>query len=97
MGAGEPAPSTLEAAGRLGRLVAEAGWAVLTGGGPAGGVEAASPGGQAGRGGLPIWGRPTPPRGAGRRAAGAAARPPPLAGGLPAPGVAGGVSPGGGP
>jgi uncharacterized protein (TIGR00725 family) len=44
MGAGEPRPATLEAARRLGRLVAEAGWIVLTGGRPAGVMEAAGAG-----------------------------------------------------
>ena len=63
MGAGEPAPSTLEAAGRLGRLVAEAGWAVLTGGRPAGVMEAASAGAKAVRGSLTIGVLPTGPEG----------------------------------
>ena len=44
MGAGEPSAATLEAARRLGRLIAEAGWIVLTGGRPAGVMEAASAG-----------------------------------------------------
>ena len=44
MGAGEPEPATLEAARRFGRLVAEAGWILLTGGRPAGVMDAASAG-----------------------------------------------------
>ena len=44
MGAGEPRPEALDAARRLGRLVAEAGWILLTGGRPAGVMEAASAG-----------------------------------------------------
>jgi uncharacterized protein (TIGR00725 family) len=63
MGASEPAPSTLEAAGRLGRLVAEAGWAVLTGGRPAGVMEAASAGAKAVPGSLTIGVLPTGPEG----------------------------------
>ena len=42
MGAGEPTPATLEAARRLGQLVAEAGWILLTGGRPLGVMDAAS-------------------------------------------------------
>ncbi len=44
MGAGEPSASQLESARRLGRLIAEAGWIVLTGGRPAGVMDAASAG-----------------------------------------------------
>lgn len=44
MGAGEPSPSQHIAARRLGRLIAEAGWIVLTGGRPAGVMDAASAG-----------------------------------------------------
>jgi uncharacterized protein (TIGR00725 family) len=44
MGASEAGPSTLSAAHQLGRLVAEAGWVVLTGGRPAGVMDAASAG-----------------------------------------------------
>ena len=44
MGASEPSPGTLAVARRLGRLAAEAGWVVLTGGRPAGVMEAASAG-----------------------------------------------------
>ena len=41
MGAGEPGPASLADARRLGRLVAERGWVVLTGGRPAGVMAAA--------------------------------------------------------
>ncbi len=44
MGAGEPSPSQREAARLLGRLIAEAGWILLTGGRPAGIMDAASAG-----------------------------------------------------
>jgi uncharacterized protein (TIGR00725 family) len=44
MGASEPSPGTLAVARRLGRLVAEAGWVLLTGGRPAGVMEAAGAG-----------------------------------------------------
>lgn len=44
MGAGEPSASQRDAARRLGRLIAEAGWIVLTGGRPAGVMDAASAG-----------------------------------------------------
>jgi uncharacterized protein (TIGR00725 family) len=44
MGAGEPAPAALEVARVFGRLVAEAGWVLLTGGRPAGVMDAASAG-----------------------------------------------------
>lgn len=63
MGANEPGPSTLVAAGRLGRLVAEAGWVVLTGGRPAGVMEAASAGAKTVRGSLTIGVLPTGPEG----------------------------------
>ena len=63
MGAGEPQPATLEAARRLGRLVAEAGWALLTGGRPAGVMEAASAGAKAVPGSLTIGILPTGPEG----------------------------------
>jgi uncharacterized protein (TIGR00725 family) len=42
MGAGEPTSAALEAARRLGQLVAEAGWILLTGGRPVGVMDAAS-------------------------------------------------------
>jgi uncharacterized protein (TIGR00725 family) len=44
MGAARAGPESLEAARRLGRLVAERGWVVLTGGRPAGVMEAACEG-----------------------------------------------------
>lgn len=44
MGASEPGPGTIEAAYRLGELIAGAGWALLTGGRPAGVMEAACAG-----------------------------------------------------
>jgi uncharacterized protein (TIGR00725 family) len=54
MGAGEPGPAALEAARRLGRLVAEAGWVVLTGGRPAGVMEAACAGARSVPGGFTV-------------------------------------------
>lgn len=63
MGAGEPTPPTLEAAHRLGQLLAEAGWAVLTGGRPAGVMEAACAGAKAVPGSLTIGILPTGPEG----------------------------------
>jgi uncharacterized protein (TIGR00725 family) len=54
MGGSVAEPSTLEAAHRLGRLVAEAGWVVLTGGRPAGVMEAASSGAKSVPGGLTV-------------------------------------------
>lgn len=63
MGAGEPEPATLEAAHRLGRLAAEAGWAVLTGGRPVGVMEAACAGAKAVPGSLTIGILPTGPEG----------------------------------
>jgi uncharacterized protein (TIGR00725 family) len=63
MGANEPGPSTLQAAGQLGRLAAEAGWVVLTGGRPAGVMEAASAGAKAVPGSLTIGVLPTGPEG----------------------------------
>ena len=59
MGAGEPEPATLEAARGFGRLVAEAGWTLLTGGRPAGVMEAASAGAKAVPGSLTIGILPT--------------------------------------
>ena len=44
MGARKPSPSQCSAARRLGRLIAEAGWILLTGGRPAGVMDAASAG-----------------------------------------------------
>lgn len=63
MGAGEPAPMTREAAGRLGRLVAEAGWVLLTGGRPAGVMDAASAGAKAVPGSLTVGILPSGPEG----------------------------------
>jgi uncharacterized protein (TIGR00725 family) len=54
MGASEPSPGTLAVARRLGRLAAEAGWVVLTGGRPAGVMEAASAGAKSVPGSLTI-------------------------------------------
>jgi len=59
MGAGEPSSFALEAAQRLGQLVAEAGWIVLTGGLPAGVMAAASGGAKTVRGSLTIGILPT--------------------------------------
>jgi uncharacterized protein (TIGR00725 family) len=44
MGAGQAGPRTLEAADRLGYLIAAAGWVLLTGGRPSGVMDAASAG-----------------------------------------------------
>lgn len=63
MGAGEPGPATLEAARRFGRLVAEAGWALLTGGRPAGVMEVANAGAKSVAGSLTIGILPTGPDG----------------------------------
>jgi uncharacterized protein (TIGR00725 family) len=63
VGASEPTPSTLRAAHHLGRLVAEAGWILLTGGRPAGVMEAASAGAKAVPGGLTIGILPSGPEG----------------------------------
>jgi uncharacterized protein (TIGR00725 family) len=54
MGASEPSPRSLVVARRLGRLAAEAGWVVLTGGRPAGVMEAASAGAKSVPGSLTI-------------------------------------------
>ena len=64
MGAGEPSRPALEAARRLGRLLAEAGWVVLTGGRPAGVMDAACAGAKAVPGSLTIGILPTGPDGA---------------------------------
>jgi len=64
MGAGQPLPDTLAAARRFGRLVAEAGWVLLTGGRPAGVMEAASAGAKSVAGSLTIGILPTGPDGA---------------------------------
>lgn len=63
MGASEPRPNTLETARRLGRLVAEAGWVVLTGGRPAGVMEAACAGAKSVSGSLTLGILPTGPEG----------------------------------
>jgi uncharacterized protein (TIGR00725 family) len=63
MGASEPRPATLEAARRLGRLIAEAGWVVLTGGRPAGVMEAACAGAKAVPGSLTVGILPSGPDG----------------------------------
>lgn len=63
MGAGEPGVRTLEAARQLGRLVAEAGWVLLTGGRPAGVMEAASAGAKSVPGSLTIGVLPSGPDG----------------------------------
>lgn len=63
MGASEPRPATLERAGRLGRVLAEAGWIVLTGGRPAGVMEAVSAGAKAVAGSLTVGVLPTGPDG----------------------------------
>ena len=63
MGGGASAPSTLEAARRFGRLAAAAGWVVLTGGRPAGVMEAASAGAKSVPGSLTIGILPSGPEG----------------------------------
>ena len=63
MGTSEPGPGTLEAAHRLGRLLAEAGWVVLTGGRPAGVMEAACAGAKSVAGSLTIGVLPSGPDG----------------------------------
>jgi uncharacterized protein (TIGR00725 family) len=64
MGASEPSDGTLEAARRLGRLIAEAGWVVLTGGRPAGVMDAACAGAKAVPGSLTVGILPSGPSGA---------------------------------
>jgi uncharacterized protein (TIGR00725 family) len=59
MGAGEPEPGSAENARRLGQLVAEAGWILLTGGRPAGVMEAANAGAKGVPGSLTIGILPT--------------------------------------
>jgi uncharacterized protein (TIGR00725 family) len=63
MGASEAHSSTLHAARQLGRLAAEAGWVVLTGGRPAGVMEAACAGAKSVPGSLTIGILPTGPDG----------------------------------
>jgi uncharacterized protein (TIGR00725 family) len=54
MGAGEPSAGCLAAARKLGKLLAERGWIVLTGGHPAGVMAAASAGAKQVRGSLTV-------------------------------------------
>jgi uncharacterized protein (TIGR00725 family) len=63
MGGNASTSSTLEAAHRFGRLAAEAGWVVLTGGRPAGVMEAASAGAKSVPGSLTIGILPSGPDG----------------------------------
>lgn len=63
MGAGEAGSGALEAARHLGQLVAEAGWILLTGGRPAGVMEAASAGAKQVPGSLTLGILPTGPDG----------------------------------
>jgi uncharacterized protein (TIGR00725 family) len=63
MGAGAARPATLEAARVLGRLLAGAGWIVLTGGLPAGVMEAAAAGARSVPGSLTIGVLPSGPDG----------------------------------
>jgi uncharacterized protein (TIGR00725 family) len=63
MGASEAQSRTLHAARQLGRLAAEAGWVVLTGGRPAGVMEAACAGAKSVAGSLTIGILPTGPDG----------------------------------
>jgi uncharacterized protein (TIGR00725 family) len=63
MGGSASARSTLEAARRFGRLAAEAGWVVLTGGLPAGVMEAASEGAKSVPGSLTVGILPSGPEG----------------------------------
>jgi uncharacterized protein (TIGR00725 family) len=63
MGASEASPGTLAVARRMGRLVAEAGWVVLTGGRPAGVMDAACAGAKTVAGSLTLGILPTGPDG----------------------------------
>jgi uncharacterized protein (TIGR00725 family) len=63
MGASETGQGTLEAAHRLGQLLAEAGWVVLTGGRPAGVMEAACAGAKSVAGSLTVGVLPSGPDG----------------------------------
>jgi uncharacterized protein (TIGR00725 family) len=63
MGASAASPAALELARRLGRLVAEAGWIVLTGGRPAGVMEAACAGAKSVPGSLTVGVLPSGPDG----------------------------------
>jgi uncharacterized protein (TIGR00725 family) len=64
MGASAASTATLELARRLGRLIAEAGWVVLTGGRPAGVMDAASAGARSVAGSLTVGILPSGPDGA---------------------------------
>lgn len=63
IGAGEPGAQALQGAYRLGELLARAGWVVLTGGRPAGVMEAACAGAKSVPGSLTIGILPTGPDG----------------------------------
>jgi uncharacterized protein (TIGR00725 family) len=63
MGASAPGAAALEAAHHLGRLAAQAGWVVLTGGRPAGIMDAACAGAKSVPGSLTIGILPTGPEG----------------------------------
>lgn len=63
IGAGEPSAQAIQAAYRLGELLARAGWVVLTGGRPAGVMEAACAGAKSVPGSLTIGILPTGPEG----------------------------------
>jgi uncharacterized protein (TIGR00725 family) len=63
MGAGEATSEALDLARRLGRLVAEAGWILLTGGRPAGVMEAANAGAKQVPGSLTLGILPSGPDG----------------------------------
>jgi uncharacterized protein (TIGR00725 family) len=63
MGGSASASSTLELARHFGRLAAEAGWVVLTGGRPAGVMEAASSGAKSVPGSLTVGVLPSGPEG----------------------------------
>lgn len=63
MGASAPSAAALEAARHLGRLAAQAGWAVLTGGRPAGIMDAALAGAKSVPGSLTVGILPTGPDG----------------------------------
>lgn len=64
MGASAASAATLELARTLGRLIAEAGWVVLTGGLPAGVMEAAIAGARTVQGSLTVGILPSGPEGA---------------------------------
>jgi uncharacterized protein (TIGR00725 family) len=63
MGASAASPAALELARRLGRLIAEAGWVVLTGGRPAGVMDAACAGAKSVAGSLTVGVLPSGPDG----------------------------------